>query len=151
MEVFEQVHFKLIFRKLLFYFIDHESFGFDKSFLYFIHYSLKGRKQRAKINSICSVFVEILFGVPLCSISGQAFYFLFSYFFENSDIDIANYADDIIFHENLILLLFPKNAEISFNWFHNNNLISNAEKSNLIANSKDNLEVQVSSFKSQAL
>ena len=37
-----------------------------------------------------------------------------------------------------------ENTERIFIWFDNNNLISNAEKSNLMVSSKKNLEIQVS-------
>ena len=37
-----------------------------------------------------------------------------------------------------------ENTERIFIWFYNNNLISNAEKSNLMVSSKKNLEIQVS-------
>ena len=83
--------------------IDHElliaklyACGFDKNSLYFINSCLKGQKQRNKINSSYSAFTEILFGVPQGFILKP--FLLNSYicdlFIENSDIDIANYADD---------------------------------------------------------
>ena len=83
--------------------IDHElliaklyAYGFDKNSLYFINSYLKGRKQRTKINSFYSAFAEILFGVPQGSIFGPLFFniYICDLFLENSDIDIANYADD---------------------------------------------------------
>ena len=71
-------------------------------------------------------------------------------FLENSDIDIANYPDDNTPYAcssdlDSVIFKLQKTTEIIFRWFHNNNLISNAEKSNLIASSKENLEIQVSS------
>ena len=67
-------------------------------------------------------------------------------FLENSDIDIANYADNYSTSSNLDSVIFKlqKSNERIFRWFHNNNLISNAEKSHLIVSSKENLEIQVS-------
>ena len=43
-----------------------------------------------------------------------------------------------------VIFKLQKNTKRIFRWFHNNNLISNAEKSHLIMSSKENLEIQVS-------
>ena len=71
-------------------------------------------------------------------------------FLENNDIDYANYADDNTPHACLsgldfVIFKLQKNTERIFRWFHNNNLISNAEMSHLIVSPKENLEIQVSS------
>ena len=71
-------------------------------------------------------------------------------FLEDSDIDIANYADDntpYACSSDLDSVIFKpqENTERIFRWFYNNNLISNAEKSNLILSTKNNLEIQISS------
>ena len=77
--------------------IDHElliaklyAYGFDKNSLYFINSYLKGRKQnqiKFLLQCVCT------FGVPHDSILGP-FLFNIYIFLENSDIDIANYAND---------------------------------------------------------
>ena len=83
--------------------IDHElliakpyTYGFDKISLYFINSYLKGRKQRTKINSSYSTFRKILLDIPQGSILGPLLFntYILDPFLENSDIDIANYADD---------------------------------------------------------
>ena len=83
--------------------IDHElliaklyAYGFNKNSLYFINSYLKGRKQRIKINFSYSTFTEILFGVTQGSILGSLLFniHICGLVLENSDIDIANYADD---------------------------------------------------------
>ena len=119
--------------------------------MYFINSYLKGRKQRTKINSSYSAFAEILFGVPQGSILGRLLFniYICDFFIENSDIDIANYADDnrpYACSSDLDSAIFKlqRNTERIFRWFHNNNLISNAEKSNLIVSTKKDLEIQVS-------
>ena len=71
-------------------------------------------------------------------------------FLENNDIDIANYVDGNTLCAcssdlDSVTFKFQKNAENFFRWFHNNNVISNAEKSHLFVHSKKNLEIQVSS------
>ena len=84
------------------------------------------------------------------SASFQAHHFLTSIyvlFSENRDIDINNFLEDITPY----FLSFPvvsktqEDTKIIFRWFPNNNLISNAERSPLIVNSKKILEVKVSS------
>ena len=129
--------------------IDHEllraklyAYCFDKKSLSFIHSYLKGRKQRTKINSSYSAFAEILFGVSQGSILGPLLFNIYvdGLFLENNDIDIANYADDnasYAFSSDLDFVIFKlqENTERIFRWFHNNNLISKAEKSNLIVGS----------------
>ena len=83
--------------------IDHElliarlyAYGFDKNSLCFINSYLKGQKQRTKIISSYSPFAEILSGVPQGSTLGPLLFNIYvcDLFIENSDIDIANYADD---------------------------------------------------------
>ena len=138
--------------------IDHElliaklyAYGFDKNSLYFINSYLKGRKRRTKINFSYSTFAEILFGVPQCSILGPLPFniYICDLFVENSDIDIANYADDNTPYAcssdlDSVIFKLQKNTERIFRWFYNNNLISSAEKSYLIVSTKKNLEIQVS-------
>ena len=109
---------------------------------------LKGRKQRTKTNSSYSAFAEILFGVPHGSILGPLLFniYISDLVLENSDIDIANYADDntpYACSSDLDSILFKpqKNTERIFRCFYSNNLISNAEKSHLIASTKENLEI----------
>ena len=62
----------------------------------FINSHLKERKQRTKINSSYRAFAEILFSVPKGSILGPLLFdiYICDLVLENSDIDIANYADD---------------------------------------------------------
>ena len=140
--------------------IDHElltaklyAYGFDKNPLYFINSYLKERKQRTKINSSYSASAEILFGVPQGSILGPLLFniYICDLIIENSDNDIAHYADNdntpYACSSDLDSVIFKlqKNTERIFRCFYNNNLISNAEKSHLIVSTKKNLEIQVSS------
>ena len=112
---------------------------------------MKGRNQRTEINFSYSAFTEILFGVPRCSIVGPLLFniYICDFFLENSDIDIANYADDNTPYAcssdlDSVIFKLQKNTKIIFR-FYNNNLISNPEKSHLIVSTKKNLEFQVSS------
>ena len=138
------------------YFIDHELliaklyvYDFDKNVLYVINSYLKGRKQRTKINSSYSTFPEILFGVSEASILRSLLFniYIVNLLFENSDDDIANYADDnppytCLSESDFVIFKLQKNIERIFRWFHNNNLISKAEKCDLIVSFKENLQIK---------
>ena len=82
---------------------DHElltvklnDYGFNLPALRLIHDYLSNRKQRIKIENICSTWMEIIFGVPQSSILVQFLLniFLADLFLIINDIDIANYADE---------------------------------------------------------
>ena len=126
--------------------MDHEllivklyGYGFDNNSLYFINSCLKGRKKRTKINSSYSAFAEILFRVPQGFILGPVLFniYICGLFLENSDIGIANYADENTPYAcssdlDSVIFKLQENTEIIFRWFYNNNLTSSAEKSHLI-------------------
>ena len=72
------------------------AFGFDKKSLSFISVYLCNRKQKAKVGSEFSDFLNILFRVPQGSILGPILFIIFiaDFFFFNNEIDFASYADD---------------------------------------------------------
>ena len=124
-----------------------------KKSLYFIHSYMKGWKQKTKINSSYSAFAEILFDVPQGSILAPLLFSIYicDLFLENSDIDIAIYADDSTPYAcssdlDSVIFRLQKNTENFFRWFYNNNLLSNAEKIHLILSAKRNLEIKGSSY-----
>ena len=78
------------------------------------------------------MYVRVILGPLLCNI------YICDFFLENSDIDIANYADDnspYAYSSDLdsVIIKLQKNTERIFRWFYN--------KSYLIASTKKNLEV----------
>ena len=73
-----------------------EAYVIDKNGLDLIHKYLKNRKQRTKVKSSCSVWYEIVIGVPPCSILGPFFFNLFinDFFVFIERTNICNSADD---------------------------------------------------------
>ena len=70
--------------------------GFDYESLTLIQSYVSNRKQRTKVNNTCSTFSDIIFGVHQGSILGAVLFniYIFDMFYDNTDFDIANYADD---------------------------------------------------------
>ena len=71
------------------------AYGFSLESLIIQSY-LINRIQRVKINSSFSKYSNVESGVPQGSISGSLFFniFIWGFFFDDIDIDLANYADD---------------------------------------------------------
>ena len=88
-KAFDCINHELLIAKLHAYGLDHGS-------LSFIHSYLSHRKQRTKVNSSYSDFAEIIFGVPQGSILGPLLFniYICDLFFEDINLDVANYADD---------------------------------------------------------
>ena len=98
-------------------------YGLDHGSLSFIHSYLSHRKQRTKVNSSYSDFAEIIFGVPQGSILGPLLFniYICDLFFEDINLDVANYADDTTPYSsgsdlNTILNNLQKGVEKIFEW-----------------------------------
>ena len=85
--------------------IDHElliaklhAYGFDTEELKYVYSYLKRRKQRTKVNSSHSSFVEILFGVPQGSILGPLLFnvYICDLLYDIDDLDSASFGDDML-------------------------------------------------------
>ena len=73
------------------------AYGFDRKSLMFISANLKSRKQRTRIGSVFSDYLDLMFGVPQGSILGpiSVINFLSDLFYIYNNLDYASYADGI--------------------------------------------------------
>ena len=71
-------------------------YGFGKNVLGLVYSYLKNRKQRVKINSILSIYTDLISGVPERSVRGPLLFYIYlnDLFFFLQDINICNFADD---------------------------------------------------------
>ena len=113
--------------------------NFDMNALNLIFDYLKGRKQRVKINSSFSSYLDIFQGVPQGSILGPLLFnlFLCDLFLFVEEVNIMSYADDstpYVGSENVDVTpeKLEKKGKVLFEWFSNNFLKANADKCHLI-------------------
>ena len=109
---------------------------FDINALNLIFDYLTGRKQRVKINSSFSSYLDILQGVPQRSILGPLLFnlFLCNLFLFVEKADIMSHAEDNTRYENVDVILekLEEGGKVPFKWFSNNLLKANADKCHLI-------------------
>ena len=116
-----------------------------------MHPYLTKRMQRVKLNGTCSSCSEILFGVPQGSILGPLLFimFLFFHLFQFfPDVDIADYAVVNTPHSsniylNKVLHDLEKISNTLFKWFTDNLLKANPEKSHLLTNSTQEIQIDI--------
>ena len=125
-----------------------KAFGFNKKSLSFIY--LCNRKQKTKVGSEFSDFLNILFGVPQGSILGPILFIIFiaDLIFINNDIDFASYADDTtpyVCGQNLsgVINFLESNVTNVFKWFHENGLMANSSKSHFLISPYETKSIQI--------
>ena len=126
------------------------AYGFSLKSLTFIQSYFSNRIQRVKINSSFSDFSSAESGVPQGSISGPLFFniFIFDLFFDDIDLDLANYADDMTpyaydLQKEKIIKLLEKNIDKLFDWFSDNILKGNLGKCYLLINTHGNVTLEI--------
>ena len=143
-KAFDCINHELLLAKL-------DAYGFSSEALNFMWSYLKDRKQRTKIGSEFSKWLEIKYGVPQGSILGPLLFniFLNDIFFFVQNIDIANFADDNTPYgtdkmlENLIKTL-ENETETLLNWFKINEMKPNEDKCHLfVINKSKNTSAKV--------
>ena len=126
------------------------AYGVDITFLKLLHSYLTKRKQKAKLNGTCSSWSEIIFGVHQdCKLGSLLFnIFLYNFFQFPPDLNIANNADDnnsqpTNINLNRVLHDLEKESNTSFNWFTESLLKANPEKSHLLTNSTQEIQINI--------
>ena len=124
--------------------------NFDMNALNLIFDYLTGRKQRVKINSSFSSYLDIFQGVPQGSILGPLLFnlFLCDLFLFVEEADIMSYADDntlYVCSENIDVTLekLEEVGKVLFEWFSNNFLKANAEKCHLILSTDEPFSINI--------
>ena len=124
--------------------------NFDMNALNLIFDYLTGRKQRVKINSSFSSYLDIFQGVPQGSILGPLLFnlFLCDLFLFVEEVNIMSYADDstpYVGSENVDVTpeKLEKKGKVLFEWFSNNFLKANADKCHLILRTDELFSINI--------
>ena len=142
-KAFDCIDYELLIAKL-------HAYGFNIKSLEFIHSYLYDRIQRVKSNSSFSHWSKVESDIPQGSIKGPRLFniYISDFFFDITEIDIANYADDTTPYaldsklKNIVKLL-EENADKLFDWFSNNYLKANPDRCHLLVNTTGNFRISV--------
>ena len=135
------------------------AYGLKRDLLCYFYSYLKGRKQCDQINNEQSEFDRIISGVPQGSIFGPILYniILKDFFFFIPKASVHNFVDDntlACFESTTkkLLLILESECETATNWLHNNKIIVNSDKFQVIllekrGSNNTNIEVKVGNEK----
>ena len=129
------------------------AYGLSSDSLCYIYSYLKDRKQCVQINNKQSEFDTIISGVPQGSIFGPILFNIFfnDFFFFIPKASVHNFADDntlCSFAKTLrgLVTILQSECETAINWLHNNKMIVNPDKFQVIFLDKrrsDNTNIEV--------
>ena len=135
------------------------AYGLKRDLLCYFYSYLKGRKQCDQINNEQSEFDRIISGVPQGSIFGPILYNIIfkDFFFFIPKASVHNFVDDntLACFESTpkkLLLILESECETAINWLHNNKIIVNSDKFQVIllekrGSNNTNIEVKVGNEK----
>ena len=126
--------------------VDHDlliaklsAYGLNFRSLKLVYNYLNDRKQRVKVNNSYSSLKCIRFGVPQGSVLGPLLFnvYICDLFYIIKDWKVANYADDTtpyVVCKNMtdVIHSLENCATLLFEWFENNNMKANSDKSHLL-------------------
>ena len=144
-KAFDTINHDLMLAKL-------KAYGFSTNVLNLLHSYLKNRKQKVQINNKFSLVKNVIAGVPQGSIDGPLLFSQFIndlvFFIQNSAL--SNYADDNLFvigkNKEDIKSLLLLDFEIMNNWFCENFMILDPEKSHYMCLEKNIDDSEVLNF-----
>ena len=126
------------------------AYEFSIAQLRLIHSCLTNRKQRTKVNLSCSLWEEILFGVPQGSILGPLLFniFLCDLFFIMNETDFASYANDNTPYRTAnitdeVIQSLEHDSMMLFEWFSDNQMKANICQRHLIVNQKREVTIRI--------
>ena len=126
------------------------AYGFNWTALKHIHSYLTKRQQRVKINGSFSTMKCSSLGVPQGSVLGPLLFNIYinDFFYLVKDTEICNYADDTTIFVcgtkfDPILKTLEKDASLLSNWFANNYMKMNDDKSHLLVLGNKDVEATV--------
>ena len=115
------------------------AYRFEKKSLNFILAYFTNRKQKTKIGSSFSDFLNILFGVLQGSVFSPLLFsiYIFDLFMENDAIEFANYADDTTpytYRQSFDEIIETLETDMSniCEWFHHNGFKANPRKCHIL-------------------